>query len=126
MPILYILLRFAQSRIAFLIVFAAIGAFCIGTTVGIVIFVPDPPLADPYRDVIRPGELMHFTAVGTTLSILAMGIGSIINVGATYVAIYFLAGIEFIVRRIAENPKGPFLTMSVTLGAIAALLKAFS
>ena len=69
---------------------------------------------------------MHTVSVGTTATVLAMAVASVLIVGLTFIAIYCIAGLEFVFRRLAENPEGPFLAMSILLGAIAAALKAFS
>jgi len=45
--------------------------------------------------------------------------------GLAYVASAILYVAEFVVRRIAEYPKGPILALSALLGAVSALIKAF-
>jgi hypothetical protein len=45
--------------------------------------------------------------------------------GLTYIASAILYVCEFIIRRIAEYPKGPVLALSALFGGIAALIKAF-
>jgi hypothetical protein len=49
----------------------------------------------------------------------------LLSIGVAYVASATLYVAEFVVRRIAEYPKGPVLALSALLGGVAALIKAF-
>jgi hypothetical protein len=48
-----------------------------------------------------------------------------VALGLAYLASAILYVCEFIIRRIAEYPKGPVLALSALIGGIAALVKAF-
>jgi hypothetical protein len=124
--ILYPLLRLPKERVSFLVLLGIIVGVCIGIAVVIVYLIADPtPRPAHGRDDVPTDLLISAIATTSAAAIGAMAVGSVVIVGLTFVAIYALAGLEFILRRIAENPKGPFLMTSAVIGALAGLLKAF-
>jgi hypothetical protein len=57
--------------------------------------------------------------------ISAASIAMLLALMLAYVASAALSVFEFLVRRIAEYPKGPVLALSAFFGAVVALIKAF-
>jgi hypothetical protein len=80
------------------------------------------------------------TAIGVSLYVLKLGLGLLfavicflllcsvvifVSMAVAYIASATLCVGEFVVRRIAEYPKGPVLALSALCGGIVALIKAF-
>jgi hypothetical protein len=122
LPIFELLLNFIRGK-------SMIRALCLVMALAVSLMVVNA-LIQILVESLEPGLALVFGIILGILTLPAVfisvaSIAMLVALMLAYIASAVLYVVEFLVRRIAEYPKGPVLALSAFFGGVVALIKAF-